>query len=639
MRMFSGGLCGLVFIFSTAAGCESGLNVDDPAASADPAPAQQGWTRVEPSIAADVRAGRARDVIVMLADEPVRLRRAAFHMTIPSDSFEAYLGNVQADFEGMKASVMTAAAGRLTALRSYEQLPIMHVRVDSPEALAALESHANVVAVVEDRAMQAFGVPADLAQVGQPAAAAAGRLGAGSTVAVLDTGTDYKRAPFNCTAPGVPAACPVVFAKDFAVEDKALDTGSFHGSNVSGIVLSMAPAAKIVALDVFDGDLAYTSSILSAINWCVQNKAKYNIVAINLSLGGGLFTSPCTIDPFAPAIATARAAGILSAIASGNSASSKSISSPACVPAAVSVGAVYSGNVGGFYTSVCNDVTTAADQVSCFSNSASFLTVLAPGVGITAAGITMSGTSQATPHVAGAIALLASAQPNAGPDALVARLTTSKTLITDKRNNVTRPRLDLAAALALSGAPAPAGLVVINAGARYTKLTAVTVDVTTTSGSATQVCLSATASCTAWKTYATAMAWTLATGDGLKNVYVWWKNSDGTTSTTPISASITLDTTAPTNGTLAGALSGKVATLTWGGAKDTGSGLASYKLVSSTASAPSNCASGTQLYAGPNTILTTGVLPTGTTYFRLCAIDNVGNVSAGLTATAKVTAK
>ncbi|HEX7508305.1 MAG TPA: hypothetical protein VF550_16135 [Polyangia bacterium] len=107
----------------------------------------------------------------------------------------------------------------------------------------------------------------------------------------------------------------------------------------------------------------------------------------------------------------------------------------------------------------------------------------------------------------------------------------------------------------------------------------------------------------------------------------------------PVSASITLDTTAPTNGTLIGALSGKVATLTWGGAKDTGSGLASYKLVSSTASVPSNCTSGTQLYPGPNTIFTTGVLPTGTTYFRMCAIDNVGIVSAGVTASAKVTAK
>jgi len=637
-QWFSLVFLGVVLVLSSAAGCASGLNADDPASSTESASPQAGLSRVEPSIAADVQAGRSREVIVMLADEPVRLRRAAFRMAIPSESFDAYLGNIQSDLEGMKASVTKAAAGRLTTLRTYEQLPVMHVRVDSPEALAALESHANVVAVVEDRAMQAFAtVPADLAQVGQPAAAAAGKQGAGSTVAVLDTGTDYRRAPFNCTAPGTPAACPVLFAKDFAVDDRALDTGSFHGTNVSGIVLSMAPKAKIVALDVFDGDWAYTSTILSAINWCVQNKAKYNIVAINLSLGGGLFTAPCASDPFAPSIAAARSAGILSAIASGNSASSTSISSPACAPAAVSVGAVYSGNVGGFYTTVCNDPATAADQVACFSNSASFLTVLAPGVGITAAGITMSGTSQATPHVAGAIALLAAAQPSAGPDAIVARLTTSNAMLTDKRNNVTTPRLDLGAALAAAGTPAPAGNVVINAGAKYTKLTTVTVDVTTTSGSATQVCLSATATCTAWKTYASSMAFALATGDGVKNVYVWWKGSDGTSSATPVSASITLDTTAPSNGTLLGALSGKVATLTWAGAKDTGSGLASYKLTSSTANVPSNCSSGTQLYAGPATTFKTGTLPIGTTYFRLCAVDNVGNVSAGVTASAKVT--
>ncbi len=290
-RLFSRGALGWLLILSSAVGCEpAGLNADDSTASSELAGPPEGWTRVEPSIAADVQAGRPREVIVMLADEPVRLRRAAFRMTIPSDSFDAYLGSVKADLDSVKDGVLTAASGRLITLHSYDQLPVMHVRVDSPEALAALESNTDVVAVVEDRAMQAFGnVPADLVQVGQPAAAAAGKLGAGTTVAVLDTGTDYKRAPFKCTAPGVPAACPVIFAKDFAVDDKALDTGSFHGTNVSGIVLSMAPAAKIAALDVFDGDWAYTSSILAAINWCVQNKAKYHIVSINMSLGGGAF--------------------------------------------------------------------------------------------------------------------------------------------------------------------------------------------------------------------------------------------------------------------------------------------------------------------------------------------------------------
>ena len=635
-RLFSQGLCGAALLLLAATGCESDTSLDDPF---EAAPAASGNPRVDPAITADVNAGRSRDVIVMLADGTIGLHRAAFHQAIPSDAFESYLAGVKSVLDGMKDSVMMAAAGRLTTLRVFDQLPVMHVRVDSPEALAALASHENVIAVVEDRAMQAFDtVPANLSLVGQPIAAAAGKLGAGSTVAVIDTGTDYKRAPFNCTAVGAPASCPVVYAHDFAlVDDHALDTGSFHGTNVAGIVLAMAPAAHIAALDVFDGDSAYTSSILLAINWCVQNKAKYNIVAINMSLGGGLYNSPCANDVFASAIAAARSAGILSAVASGNSASSNSISSPACAPTAVSVGAVYAANVGPLYTSVCTDLSSAASKVACFSNSASFLTVLAPGVGITAAGITMSGTSQATPHVAGAIAVLASALPSAGPDALVATLKTSNTMVTDARNGVITPRLDLGAGLTIAAAaPVPTGNVVINGGAQYTGSTAVTVDVTTTSGTATQVCLSATTKCTTWKAYATTMQWTLTTGSGSKTVYVWWKNASGTASANPVTASITLDTTAPSNGTLAGVLAKNIVTLAWAGATDTGSGIASYKLVSLLNTVPKDCNTGTVLYAGTANTFKTGTLAVGTTYFRLCAIDKVGNVSTGATASAKV---
>src|SRR5438552_3955324 len=148
---------------------------------------------------------------------------------------------------------------------------------------------------------------------------------------------------------------------------------------------------------------------MSAVDWVIQNKAKYNIVAINMSLGGGTSTTTCPSDPLAVSIASARAAGVLSAVASGNAGSLNAISSPACGPDAVSVGAVHSANLGGLSWSNCSDSTTAADNVACFSCSSSFLTILAPGVMITAAGITMSGTSQATPHVAGAIAVLASA--------------------------------------------------------------------------------------------------------------------------------------------------------------------------------------------------------------------------------------
>src|SRR5262249_48249712 len=157
-------------------------------------------------------------------------------------------------------------------------------------------------------------------------------------------------------------------------------------------------------LDVFRTDgLAYTSEILAAINWCIANRSIYNIVAINLSLGGGASSTPCAQDAFAAGIASARAAGILAAGAAGNAGYTSQLAPPACVPAAVSVGAVYDANVGGVGYSGCQDPSTTADQVTCFSNSAPFLTLLAPGALITAGGYTMAGTSQATPHVAGAI--------------------------------------------------------------------------------------------------------------------------------------------------------------------------------------------------------------------------------------------
>jgi subtilisin family serine protease len=226
-------------------------------------------------------------------------------------------------------------------------------------------------------------------------------------VAVLDTGTDWKRAPFNCTAAGAPG-CKVVYAADFAPEDDAADANG-HGTNVSGIVLTVAPAAQIAALDVFNGDSGWTSDILKAINWTIQNRAKYNIVAINLSLGGGTFMNSCATDALAVAVQSARSAGILSAVASGNGGLSNGVSSPACGPAAVSVGAVHAANLGALRWPVCADPTTAADQVACFSNSAPFLSLLAPGVQISAAGTTMTGTSQATPHVAGATAVLRAA--------------------------------------------------------------------------------------------------------------------------------------------------------------------------------------------------------------------------------------
>lgn len=83
--------------------------------------------------------------------------------------------------------------------------------------------------------------------------------------------------------------------------------------------------------------------------------------------------------------------------------------------------------------SSCTDSSSYADKVACFSNSSANLTLLAPGVRISGGGIVMSGTSQATPHVAAALAIIRAnnAFANDSLDESVNRLKNSGTLVTD----------------------------------------------------------------------------------------------------------------------------------------------------------------------------------------------------------------
>jgi hypothetical protein len=72
--------------------------------------------------------------------------------------------------------------------------------------------------------------------------------------------------------------------------------------------------------------------------------------------------------------------------------------------------------------------------VTCFSNSSSFLTMLAPGAMIDAAGISMGGTSQATPHVSGAVAIAKGQNNLLSVDEVISRLTSTGVPVLDTRN-------------------------------------------------------------------------------------------------------------------------------------------------------------------------------------------------------------
>lgn len=352
------------------------------------------------------------------------------------------------EYAALKQQMLALAAqGTIDVVADYSHLSMMLLRLRSAAAANFLLARKEVTGIYEDRLLYQV-LTQSLPLIGQPAVASAGYAGAGTTVVVLDTGVNYTLADFgSCTAPGVPASCKVVVAQDLAPDDAQLDD-SGHGTNVSAIVVGVAPGAKLAVFDVFSGGGAASSTIISGINWAIANKAAYNVVAINMSLGdGSKYTAPCSsaaTNSFLTPIANAYSAGISSVIASGNNQYLDGMSNPACTPNAISVGAVYDSNMGSIsFTGLCTDSTTAADKVTCFSNSASFLTLLAPGALITAGGSTQAGTSQASPHVAGAIAVLRAKFSSDTLSQMLARLTSSGTPVLDTRNVITKPRLNL----------------------------------------------------------------------------------------------------------------------------------------------------------------------------------------------------
>lgn len=367
--------------------------------------------------------------------------------------------NYIADGKARFKNKFTKEAGFQT-LREFNGLPLGLYRIQNRETLAKVLNDPSVKGVYPNRKNYTTTMES-LPLINQPQTASNGFTGEGTSVAVIDTGVNYTHSDFGCTALNTPSStCRVVYSFDAAADDYNLDDDG-HGSNVSGIISKVAPKTKIIGIDVFSKvryrgqwvSSANDSDILAGINWTVNNAQAYNIKAVNMSLGvpGVKYTSECSNSSYKTAFANARAAGVVPVVATGNDAFSDGISSPACVAGAVRVGAVYDTNIGGVSWGnpvKCSDPTTAADKVACFSNGGSLVTLLAPGAMITAGGYTMGGTSQATPHVAGAIALLRAnnVSPAETIDQTVNRLKATGKPITDTRTGLIFPRIDVLAA-------------------------------------------------------------------------------------------------------------------------------------------------------------------------------------------------
>jgi uncharacterized repeat protein (TIGR01451 family) len=403
--------------------------------------------------------GSETNLIVLFDDSEVELEVEAMRQRAGKIHDDDAVLAVRRDrYRTAKQSIMSAFPQTdAESLRDYDHLPLSLIRFKNRAGLEKLLADKRVTAIYEDAPIypdMAYSLPF----IGQPTVAGAGYNGSGQTVVVLDTGIDYTLPAFgSCSAPGLPASCRVLAAVDVNGLDNLITTANNHGTNVSGIVAGVATGTRIASFNALPGGSGSSSNVIAGINWAIANKSVYNITAINMSLGdSGKYTTLCSstlTNPYKTPIANARAAGIIPVASSGNNAYTNGISNPACTPGVVSVGAVYDASWGGPYSwggtpPTCTDsAASAADKIPCFSNSASFLTMLAPGAFITAAGIQMAGTSQAAPHVAGAIAVLRAGYPSETIDQIVTRLTSSGISITDTRNSIAKPRLNLLAAI------------------------------------------------------------------------------------------------------------------------------------------------------------------------------------------------
>ncbi len=263
------------------------------------------------------------------------------------------------------------------------------------------------------------------------------------TVVVIDTGIDLDHNAFGPDSDGDGISDRILYSQDFSSDgDGTADDVNGHGSNVASIIgssdenyLGVAPKVNLIALQgLSNSGGGSNSGVEDALQWVIENAENYNIVAVNMSLGEGNNSNKLEDhSAYHDELSIIKSKGIVTVVAAGNdyykyqdTGPSPGVSAPANDPNVIPVGAVWQESIGRFFWAAgAKDFRTASDRVTSFSQRSTEVDVIfaqgalitgaAPGGGVDSQG----GTSQATPFVAGMVAVA----QNMADDLLGRRLT------------------------------------------------------------------------------------------------------------------------------------------------------------------------------------------------------------------------
>jgi len=298
---------------------------------------------------------------------------------------------------------------------------------------ASLAADPRVRTIVADQpvAVTAQSLPTGVDRIEADASSTLAGNGSGSisgpAVAIIDTGIDIDHPDLN-VAGGVNCS-----------SGRSFDDGHGHGTHVAGTVgarddangvVGVAPGVPLYAVRVLNNAGSGSwASVICGVDWVTANASSRNIKVANMSLGGSGDDGSCTDGGLRQAICESTAAGVTYVVAAGNDNADLATFVPATYPEVLTVSAMadFNGQPGGGAAATCrSDVDDTAADFSNFATTAEDIdhTIAAPGVCIHSTWKrggynTISGTSMASPHVAGAAALCLSAGACSGTPAQV----------------------------------------------------------------------------------------------------------------------------------------------------------------------------------------------------------------------------